>query len=249
MSKPVIGITTAGTSETYVTSKHYDAFYSVPAPYVESVRRAGGIPLLIPPGDNDWDTTLQLFDGVIVTGGTDIDPVEYNGNNENPSLLPANQERDHAELSLVRHLIEEKETPLLCICRGLQVLNVAAGGTLHEHILDVRETDIHRNAEGLWQLQDVEVDRDSLVAQAMGTTQIKTSSGHHQAIKDVGEGLRVVGSASDGIIEAVEMPDHPWLIAVQWHPEVTAMEDDSQQAIFDALVEKARERKQHKVVL
>lgn len=247
MSKPAIGITTAGRTEAYVTSRHYDAYYSTPVPYVDAVRRAGGIPLLIPPGGDDWDAVLQLLDGVIITGGTDIDPAEYQGNTDNPNLRPADPERDSTELAFVRHLLNKKNTPLLCVCRGIQILNVAAGGTLHEHILDIRDADIHRSSDGLWEMQTVKMQADSLTAQVMGTDTVTTSSGHHQAIKDLGEGLRVVGTAPDGIIEAVEMPDYPWLVAVQWHPEVTAMQDKTQQAIFDALVAKAKERQHQKL--
>ena len=243
MTKPVIGIITSGRSEIHVTSRYYDEFYSTPAPHVDAVRRAGGIPFLIPPGgaEDGWQQVLHLLDGVVMTGGTDIDPAEYQGDAQNPNLLPADRERDRSELFLARHLIAEKATPLLCICRGMQVLNVAAGGSLHEHIPDIRETDIHRSAEEIWAMQHISVVGGSLLAKVMGTASVHTQSGHHQAIKEVGAGLRVVGMASDGIIEALEMPDHAWLIAVQWHPEVTADHDKTQQALFDALVEKARQ--------
>ena len=184
-----------------------------------------------------------MLDGVLVTGGTDIDPIEYGGDRANPQLHPADRERDHSELALVRHLLDERTTPLLCICRGLQVLNVAAGGTLHEHIPDIRSEDIHRNEAGLWAMQQVQVERGSLLAAVMGLTDLKTSSGHHQAVKDLGRDLRVSAIATDGIIEALEMPGHAWLVAVQWHPEVTAAQDPSQQAIFDAFVAKAAEWK------
>ncbi len=247
--KPVIGITTGGRSEGYITSQHYDAFYSTPSQYVDAVRRAGGIPFLIPPGGDDWDAILALVDGVIITGGTDIDPTEYQGNVDHPNLWPADKERDQADISFAKHLVDEKETPLLCICRGIQVLNVATGGTLHEHMLDFIEEDIHRNSEGLWAMQDVSVEPDSLVANIMGRTQVNTTSGHHQSLKDIGDGLRVVGTAPDGIVEAVEMPDHPWLVAVQWHPEVTAAKDETQQALFDELVEQAKVRKQAKLAV
>ncbi len=247
--KPIIGITTSGRSEGYVQSKHYDEYYSTPAQYIDAVRRAGGTPLLIPPGGDDFDAILALVDGVVITGGTDVDPQQYNGNTENPNLYPADKERDSGEIGLAKHLINEKQTPLLCVCRGIQVLNVATGGTLHEHILDIRDEDIHRSPEGIWTLQEVAIESGSLSANVMGTTQVKTTSGHHQAIKDLGEGLRVVGTAPDGIIEAVEMPDHPWLIGVQWHPEVTAMKDSTQQALFDALVEQAMLRKQAKLAV
>ena len=242
MSKAVIGITSGGRREEYIKSRHYDAFYSTPAPYVDALRRAGAVPLLIPPGDDDWETILPILDGVLVTGGTDIDPIEYDGDRRNPHLHPADRERDRSELALVRHLLDEGTTPLLCICRGLQVLNVAAGGTLHEHIPDIRSEDIHRNEAGLWAMQQVQVERDSLLAAVMGLTNLKTSSGHHQAVKELGGGLRVSAVATDGIIEALEMPGHAWLVAVQWHPEVTAAQDPSQQAIFDAFAARAAER-------
>ena len=248
MSKPVIGVTTGGRSEEYIKSRHYDAFFSTPAPYVDAVRRAGGIPLLIPSGAVDWDRLLQLLDGVLVTGGTDIDPIEYGGNRGNQRLLPADQERDRSELALIQHLLDEMNTPLLCICRGLQVLNVAAGGTLYEHIPDIRAEDIHRNEAGLWAMQEVQVERESLLAGVMGVTKLSTSSGHHQAVKDVADGLRVVAVATDGIVEALEMPGHAWLVAVQWHPEVTAAHDSSQQALFNALVAKAGERQRERVL-
>lgn len=247
MTRPVIGITTGGREEGYIQSRHYANFYSTPTPYVDALRRAGGNPVLLPPGNEAWRELLPLLDGVVVTGGTDIDPVEYNGDSGNAHLLPADRERDQSELALVRHLLGEMDKPLLCICRGLQVLNVAAGGSLYEHIPDIRDQDIHRNEEGLWEMQDVEVQAGSLIAQVMGRTSLHTSSGHHQAVKELGYGLRVTGMAADGIIEALEMPGHPWLLAVQWHPEVTAEHDPSQQAIFDALVEKARELQSQRV--
>ena len=154
MSRPAIGITSGGRSEGYIQSRHYREFYSTPAPYVDAVRRAGGVALLIPPGEA-WEDVLPLLDGVIVTGGTDIDPAEYGGDRQNAHILPADAERDASELSLVRHLLAERERPLLCICRGLQVLNVAAGGTLHEHIPDIHDEDIHRDEAGLWAMQEV----------------------------------------------------------------------------------------------
>ena len=248
MSKPFIGITTGGRSEGYISSRHYDEFYSLPAPYVDAVRRAGGIPLLIPPGEDEWLAILPLLDGLIVTGGTDIDPAEYGGDRWNPHILPPDHERDQSELGLVRWLLDEGELPLLCICRGLQALNVAAGGTLHEHIPDIRDDDIHRNEAGLWAMQEVQVESDSLVAEVMGLTALRTSSGHHQAVKDLAPSLRVVATAADGIIEALEKPGHPWLIAVQWHPEVTAAQDPSQQALFDALTQKAREAQRRRAL-
>ena len=247
MNKPLIGITTGGRSEGYIQSRHYREFFSTPAPYVDAVRRAGGIALLLPAAVSEWEQLLPLLDGIVVTGGTDIDPVEYGGNHRHPNVLPPDRERDRSELALARRLLDEGLTPTLCICRGLQVLNVAAGGTLHEHIPDIRADDIHRDEAGLWAMQDVHVKPDSLMATVMGKTALHTSSGHHQAVRDLGAGLRVVAEAEDGIIEALEAPAHPWLIAVQWHPEVTAAHDKSQQALFDGLVENARKRQRERV--
>lgn len=247
MGKPLIGITTGGRSEGYIKSRHYREFFSTPAPYVDAVRQAGGIPLLLPSTITEWEQLLPLLDGIVVTGGTDIDPVEYGGNRQHPNVLMADRERDRSELRLARRLLEEAETPTLCICRGLQVLNVAAGGTLYEHIPDIRDDDIHRDEAGLWAMQEVHVEPDSLIAAVMGKTALRTSSGHHQAVRALGAGLRIVAEAEDGIIEALEAPAHPWMIAVQWHPEVTAAHDKSQQALFDALVVKAREHQQERV--
>lgn len=248
MSKPVIGLTTYGRSEFHVASLYYDEYYAAPAQYVDAIRRAGGIPFLIPPGgdDNDWQAVLEIVDGVIISGGTDIDPKEYEGRADHPQLHSPDKERDEADLGLARYLAQERETPVLCICRGMQVLNVALGGTMHEHIPDVRETDIHRNEKGGWSFQPVSIDENSLTAEVIGKTEVSTYSGHHQAVKDVAQGLKVVATAPDGIIEALEMENHPWLIAVQWHPEVSAAQDESQQGIFDALVQQAALRKQQK---
>lgn len=242
MNPSIIGITSGGRSEGYIKSRHYRNFYSTPAPYVDAVRRAGGAPLIIPPGPG-WQALLPLLDGIIVTGGTDIDPRHYGGDQRNPHILPADSERDDCELRLLRRVLDERAKPLLCICRGLQALNVATGGSLHEHIPDIRDEDIHRDEVGLWAMQEVHVEADSMTADVMGVTRLTTSSGHHQAVKALGNGLRVVARADDGIVEALEMPGYPWLIAVQWHPEVTADRDPSQQALFDALVMEAAKRR------
>ena len=247
MDKPLIGITTGGRSEGYIKSRHYREFFSTPAPYIDAVQRAGGIPLLLPSALTEWEQLLPRLDGIVVTGGTDIDPVEYGGDSRHPHLHPADRERDRSELTLARRLIDEGRTPTLFICRGLQVLNVAAGGTLHEHIPDIRDADIHRDEAGLWAMQEVHVEPDSQIAAVMGKTALRTSSGHHQAVRNLGAGLRIVALAEDGIIEALEAPAHPWMIAVQWHPEVTAAHDKSQQALFDGLVAKAREHQREQV--
>ena len=241
--KPIIGLTTYGKNERLFKTKYYDSFYYVPSPYVEAVRRAGGLPILLPVGEPDWADWLALVDGLIVIGGGDIDPIRYGGDTDHDRLAGIDQERDESELSLLRKLVTCNEYPILCICRGMQALNVSLGGTLHEHIPDIRKDDIHRAEDGGWTIQGVTVEPDSLLAKVMERTVLATYSGHHQAIKELASSLKIVATAPDDIIEAIEVPGHSWLVAVQWHPEMSASEDPSQQRIFDQLIKKAVENK------
>jgi putative glutamine amidotransferase len=241
--RPVIGITTGGRSEKTINSIHYDEHYHLPALYVDAVRRAGGLPVLLPPGEPNWRDWLDVVDAVIISGGADVNPAEYGGDTQHSQLTTIDLERDASEITLARYVAQQKQIPTLCVCRGMQLLNVALGGSLHEHIPDVREQDIHRGPTGGWAVQKATVDSESLLARVMGTTEVETYSGHHQAADQIALGLQVVATAPDGIVEALELNGHSWLIAVQWHPEVTAESDPTQQAIFDALVQKAAERR------
>ncbi len=241
--KPIIGITTYGRDERKIKTLYYDEFFYLPTLYVDGVRRAGGTPVLLPPGGTDWDEWLALVDGLLVAGGGDMHPSEYQGRPEHGSITGVDLDRDSSEIALLRRVTGSLQMPTLCICRGMQVLNVALGGTLHEHILDVRDEDIHRADDGGWTMQEVEVTADSLLAEVMGVTRLATYSGHHQAVKDLGRELMVVARAADGIPEALELPGHAWLVAVQWHPEMSAETEPSQQRIFDELVRAARIRR------
>jgi putative glutamine amidotransferase len=234
--KPVIGLTTYGRHERKIETRYYDEFFYLPTLYVDAVRRAGGVPLLLPPGGDDWQSWLALIDGLIVTGGGDMNPAAYYGRVDHPAIAGVDLDRDASEIALLRQVTGAQVMPVLCICRGMQLLNVALGGTLYEHIPDVRDEDIHRADDGGWALQRVEVARDSFLAGVMGATSVTTHSGHHQAVKDLGQGLIVVAKAADGLPEALALPDHPWLVAVQWHPEMSAASELSQQRIFDGLV-------------
>ena len=247
--RPVIGITTGGRSEKTIHSVHYDEYYHVPALYVDAVRRAGGLPILLPPGETNWQDWLDVVDAVIISGGADVNPAEYDGNTQHQQLTKIDLERDASEITLARYVAEQKQIPTLCVCRGMQLLNVALGGSLHEHIPDVREQDIHRGPTGGWAVQKASIDSESLLARVTGTSEVETYSGHHQAVDKIAPGLQVVASAPDGIVEALELNRHPWLIAVQWHPEVSAKSDSTQQAIFDALVQKAAERRAQREVM
>jgi putative glutamine amidotransferase len=243
MTAPVIGLTTYGRHENDFRTTHYSEWFAIPTLYVDAVRRAGGAPILLPPGEDKWEAILENVDGIILIGGGDIDPDNYGGDRNHPRLIRIDPERDASELALVELLVKRKSLPALCICRGMQVANVALGGTLHEHVADVVEKDIHRGPDKGWTVQRLHADHDSRVAAVMGETDVATYSGHHQALKSVAEGLRVTATAEDGIIEAIELPAHPWFICVQWHPEMSAAEDASQQRLFDALVEAAAKNK------
>ncbi|MCA9916168.1 MAG: gamma-glutamyl-gamma-aminobutyrate hydrolase family protein [Anaerolineae bacterium] len=238
---PIIGLTTYGFREKHNASTYYEHHYAVPKEYVDAITRAGGIPLLIPANKNDWQALWSVLDGIVVTGGTDVNPQFYNGETANPKVHADDAERDATEIELIRHAAESNHKPILCVCRGVQVLNVALGGTLHAHIPDIREQDIHRNHDGLWTTHDCHMDSQSRLAQIMGAETVHTYSGHHQALDRVAEGLQVVATAPDGIVEAVISSQHPWLIGVQWHPEKSAAEDPTQQRLFDDLVRFAGE--------
>lgn len=233
-SAPILGITT------YAPREGLERFH-LPVKYVHAVRRAGALPWLIPPGEPRLAELLARLDGLVLSGGGDIAPELYGGA-QHPTLYAVNRERDDTEIALARAAFE-RELPTLGICRGCQVINVAFGGSLIEHLPDeVGEEIAHRgDAPGTSSLHAVELARDSRVASIVGEPAPRTSSSHHQALRRVAAGLEVVARAPDGTIEAVERRDHPFYLAVQWHPEETAEEDRGQQALFDALAAAARE--------
>lgn len=231
MNPPLIGITTYG--------RNAENEFSLSAEYVDAVRRAGAIPVLIPPGEAQLSALLARLDGLLLSGGPDVDPTHYAGV-AHEMVYGIDPERDAMELALSR-LVVEYDRPTLCICRGAQVMNVALGGTLVEHLPDVvGEAITHRDARQIWAVHAVQVTDGSTLAQIFERTEVAPNSWHHQAIRQAATGLNVIAQAADGTIEAVEKPDHRWLIAVQWHPEATAMHDPLQQKLFDAFVEAAR---------
>lgn len=228
---PIIGVTTYGrTSENK---------FPLPADYVDAVRRAGAVPVLLPPGETAIDRLLERIDGLILAGGGDVDPARYGGSGH-PAIYMVDAERDRLEIDLVRRSIS-RGTPLLGICRGCQVLNVALGGTLIQHVPDQYGTRVPHILPPREPVpHDVEVAADSRLAGVLGSAKGKPASWHHQALDQVAADLRVVAHAPDGVIEAVERPGHSWLVGVQWHPELTAAEDPVQQRLFAALVDAAR---------
>lgn len=238
--RPLIGITAYGRFERPVPSEHYTEHYTVPFVYVASVRRAGGVPVIVPPGNPLGDGWLDRLDGMVVSGGADVDPALY-GAERTEVVQSPDLERDEMELALTRLLIA-RDVPSLFVCRGMQMLNVAFGGTLHAHIPDLGFGDIHRGADGGWSTHLVRAEAGSRVAEAMGTVEATPYSGHHQAVDSVPDTLTVTATAPDGLVEALEAPDNRWIVGVQWHPEVTAGEDPGQQGLFDRLVSEASGR-------
>lgn len=238
-SRPLIGITTTDRDEELTTTAWYDAVYSMPAHYVDAVRRAGGNPVLLPPGEQEWASWLDVVDGFLVTGGADVAADHYGGDPAHPKQEKPRIDRDETELALARHLIDGL-TPALFVCRGIQVLNVAMGGTVNQHLADSLDVDIHRGESEGWIYHEVEMKPGSLVAEAMGADRAQGATGHHQAIDLLAPGLEPVGWAADRTIEAVELGGPTWLVGVQWHPEVNAHEDAAQQGLFDGLVSAAR---------
>lgn len=209
------------------------------AQYHEAVRRAGARPILIPPGDHDLSGLLDLVDGLVLTSGGDIDP-KFTGGDAHPEIYGTNCLRDESELELTKRAIDQK-VPMLAVCRGMQVLNTALGGTLLPHLPDMVGTDtVHRDDPPGPVPHTVRVEPGSLLSEIMGTTEVETASWHHQSVDRLGTGLRAVATAPDGVIEAVELDGHPFLTAVQWHPEITAHQDPTQQALFDELANQAR---------
>lgn len=229
--KPIIGLTTYGHLE--------DGKYQLPAEYIAAVRRAGGVPVLLPPGEQDSRVYLDLIDGIIFTGGGDLDPNLYN-EAHHPEIYNLDMARDHSELEMAREVLT-RAMPCMGICRGMQVLNVVLGGTLHQHLSDhYGEGIAHRQPERKPIPHHVNINPDSHLATVLGGDVLDISSWHHQAIKDLGESLKVVASAEDGVIEAVEDSNKPWLLLLQWHPELMAEHCSRQQNLFNELIIMAR---------
>jgi putative glutamine amidotransferase len=220
------------------------ASVAAPATYLDAVRRAGAEPVVLPPVPIDRQEAARLldrFDGLVVVGGGDVDPGRY-GEEARPEVGHISAERDGFEIPLLAEAAQ-RGTPTLAICRGMQVLNVALGGTLDQHIVGREGLIEHRSPDGVeGVLHPVRVQPGSRLAKATGTVEVAAAwSHHHQALARVGEGLVPVGWSEDGLLEAVEL-EEGWVVGIQWHAERTAADDPVQQSLFDALVEEVEDR-------
>ena len=230
MGKPVVGITTYLIRAAWAAWDMEAAL--IPAAYVRAVERAGGSPLLVPPGA-DIDTTLDAVDGLIFSGGSDLDPSLY-GAEAHAETLGVIRERDEFELALMRAALE-RDVPMLAICRGSQVLNVVHGGDIEQHVPDRVGSEVHREVPGVFSVHDVAVAPGSRLASILGDNHDVKSS-HHQGFGRVGDGLTVTAQAPDGTIEGLEDPSRRFAVGVLWHPE-----EGEDLALFEALVTEAAE--------
>lgn len=227
--KPVIGITS------YAQEASWGAWTLpaalVPLSYVRSVEVAGGRPVVLPPVSGAVAETLDTLDGLVFSGGADIDPVHY-GEEPHPMTTGLHPERDGAELALLEGALAH-QLPVLAICRGMQLLNVLRGGTLHQHLPERVDHDGHREARGAFSEHEVTLAPGSRTAAIIGT-ETRVLSSHHQGPERIGRGLEAAGWAEDGTVEVVEDPER-FVLGVLWHPE-----EGEDKRLFEALVEQAR---------
>ena len=240
MIPPLIGITTYGLNA--------DRQYHLYASYLEAVRQAKGVPVLLPPGEDHLDILCDRLDGIIFSGGGDINP-DFYGGESHAMIYHLDNERDHFELELAKKALE-RTIPILGICRGMQTLHLASHGKpLVAHVADCFDGSIlHRqeppnpNIRSRHVYHAVNVCTGSRLASIMQDETIPVVSWHHQAIPCVADDWALCGQAVDGLIEAIEHKHHPWALAVQWHPEMS-IDDGYQLKMFKAFVDAAQNSK------
>lgn len=245
--RPLLAIVGYHLDETRVTRWPHGG-YGVPLPYVAHLRAAGARTAIVPPGERgDPEELLDPFDGLVLVGGGDVEPSRY-GAEAGDHLYGVEPDRDATEFDLVlaaNHL----RMPVLAICRGMQVLNVAFGGTLHPHLPAIDGMLPHGvPLDDTESLHDVRVAPESLLMAATRAEVLRCSSHHHQGVDRVGSGLVPTGWSDDGLVEAIEVAPPGdedrahWIVGVQWHPEDTAAHDVSQRTLFEAVVHMAHRR-------
>jgi putative glutamine amidotransferase len=239
MSKPLVLLTCASKQRTQGLLRLDDV---AGHNYSDAVLEAGGLPLVVsnvPP--HYAEAYIDRADAVIFSGGEDIDPEFFNAD-PHPNLGLISRIRDEFELELYRHA-KAKGIPILGVCRGIQLINVAEGGGLHQHVpaLDGAIAHGQRNIAGD-NFHTVTLAEGSMLAEALGATTMRTNSFHHQAVSDLGQGLRVTGTTADGVIEAIEGTDEQFILGVQWHPEMNFRRDAKQHVIFQLLMDAVSRR-------
>jgi putative glutamine amidotransferase len=240
MSKPIIGI---GSDVQSPQGERERAF--VYLNYTEALRKAGAIPVVIPPQPENAADLISGLDGLVLAGGDDCDPAAY-GEERHPTVDPVmDPRRQSNDLSLAR-AAREAAIPTLGICLGMQVMNVAAGGTLVQDIDSVLQTEIRHASEPEDRgRHEVLIEKATRLGEILRERELNVNSSHHQAIGTVGEGLRVTAHAPDGVVEGLEDPRHPFYVGVQWHPEDLGGEDSASK-LFGAFVAAARDYAERK---
>jgi putative glutamine amidotransferase len=228
--RPIIGI--SGYAEQASWGAWTLAAALVPLAYVRTVEHAGGRPLVVPPFEDGVEETLDALDGLILSGGSDIDPDVY-GADAHAATNGVRPVRDRAELALLEGALT-RDMPVLAICRGLEVLNVARGGGIEQHLPDVVGHDNHRETLGVFSEHEVELKAGSRIRRLLGD-RAPVKSHHHQGPGPIGQGLEEVAWAEDGSVEGLEDPRKRFVVAVLWHPE-----EGEDRRLFEALVEEAR---------
>jgi putative glutamine amidotransferase len=233
VTRPVIGICAAIETAKWAA---WEVLVNLsPRNYSLAVQRAGAIALILPPDDTiaeSPDELLDMIDGLILAGGSDIDPASY-GAREHPETKATRPERDRFEIALGTRALE-RDMPVLGICRGMEMLNVIQGGTLNQHLTGL---ELHRHTPGVFTDHRVELDPGSLAERVVGAPYTEVKSAHHQGLEEIGEGVVASGRADDGVVEAIELPDRRFAVGVLWHPE-----EDERSRVVGALVQEARER-------
>jgi putative glutamine amidotransferase len=192
----------------------------LPTTYTEGVRVAGGVAMLLPPGDIEAiPSALDGVDGLLLAGGADVDPTHYGATRE-PATGPPRPDRDAWELGLTRAALE-RDLPVLAVCRGMQVLNIALGGDLRQDLPQAVGSDLHLPTVGRHGRHDVRTEPGSAIHTMCGA-QVSVATYHHQSVARLADALTATGWTSDGVVEAVEMHERTWVVGVQWHPEVFA---------------------------
>ncbi len=237
----VIGLTTYAESARMLV--WHREFALLHASYLEATERAGGVAILLPPQPAGTgrggaeragaDEVLDRIDGLVLTGGADVDPARYGEAAAERTSAPR-AARDEWEIALAQAALH-RDLPLLAICRGLQVLNVALGGSLHQHLPDLTGDERHQPEPGVFGAVEVGIEPGTRTAGLIGP-RLRVSCHHHQALARLAPGLKVTGRADDGTVEAVEVPDRAFAVGVQWHPE----EDSQDVRLFTALVAAAQ---------
>ena len=241
MSLPVIGIT--GRTDQSARPPNISLF-ALSQAYIQAVKLGGGAPVIIPPHleETQLHTVFEHIDGLLLSGGGDVSPALF-GEKDSGLLWSVDEWRDRAEIALAQWALTE-ELPLLAICRGAQVLNISAGGTLIQDIsTQVPNALTHSTVAGRPKssvAHTIEVEAGTRLATLVGDGQLGVNSAHHQAVKDVGKGLVITARAPDGIVEGLELPTHPFCVGVQWHPEAMIESHPVMRQLLAGLVQAAK---------